>query len=382
MGSLFKKKPRSKSVEKKIVSPIESSPLPTPPAEPSLLQLAPPPKLMPDYKPQYHQYEVGEQPSLASQDITPPSDTDKSRWSRKSSISNSIYSTFGSESLYENNNASCENSTAATSVTDIHDEKSLPEKKPTSIDLAQIVANNVQTRSAARVVSSFEDQSTDGEGERDEEETEDFQGDEFVDATGISQEDIERERIEARLSKRLSGGHFGSAGGLMMSIMSPNDTSDLRNQKRKSRPPPEDVVQSMINWKRQSGQALSKYISEQQLKDKEIDSEHNEDSTPLPPAVPKKDLAQIHNKQLPAVPQRVLTSNPEILLSPTKEEDDESEALGDDTIELNVDNRDTEIESPSRLIDSTDPKECALRLWNEDEDFVQQDRIAEWLGQR
>lgn len=362
---------------------VESTPLSTPPAE----EPSPPPsKLLSNYKPQYHQYEVGERPSLASQQEITASSNDtaanKLRWSRKSSISNSIYSTFGSESLYENNNASCENTTAATSVTDIHDDKSLSEKKlPTSIDLAQIVANNVQTRNPARVVSTFEDQSTDG----DEEESEDLQGEEFVDATGVSQEDIERERIEARLSKRLSGGHFGSAGGLMMSIMSPSDTPELRNQKRKSRPPPEDVVQSMINWKRQSGQALAKYLSEQQLKDKEIDAERNEDSTPLPPAVPKKDLAQIHNKQLPAVPQRVLHSNPEILLSPTKEEEDEKEAEtndDDDSAALTENDRPQEIESPSTIFDGNDPKECALRLWNEDESFVQQDRIAEWLGQR
>lgn len=100
------------------------------------------------------------------------------------------------------------------------------------------------------------------------------------------EEDIKREKTAARLSKRLSGGHFGSAGGLMLSMI---ETS----------PPPEDIQESMINWKRKSGQMLQKFVL------------------------------------------------------PEEEVDEAEEARG-----------------------------CALKLWDEDETFVQREKIAEWLGQR
>ncbi|KAG1472849.1 hypothetical protein G6F56_001297 [Rhizopus delemar] len=99
------------------------------------------------------------------------------------------------------------------------------------------------------------------------------------------EEDIKREKTAARLSKRLSGGHFGSAGGLMLSMI---ETS----------PPPEDIQESMINWKRKSGQMLQKFVL------------------------------------------------------PEEEVDEAEEARG-----------------------------CALKLWDEDETFVQREKIAEWLGQ-
>ncbi|RUS21948.1 hypothetical protein BC937DRAFT_90927 [Endogone sp. FLAS-F59071] len=51
--------------------------------------------------------------------------------------------------------------------------------------------------------------------ESDDDDDED--DDVFVDATGDSQDDIERERVVEKLTKRLSGGHFGSAGGLILS---------------------------------------------------------------------------------------------------------------------------------------------------------------------
>lgn len=191
----------------------------------------------------------------------------------------------------------------------------------------------------------------------------------------MSQEDMERERIEARLSKRLSGGHFGSAGGLMVSIMTPTDNSDMKKQKRRSRPPPEDVVQSMMNWKRQSGQALAKFMSEQQLNDNNVLTNKEEIPVSPPPAVPKKDSIHFNAKQLP---QRPLPPNPEILLSPTEEEVEEAQADGQE-----VENNTTiEIEPSNDSITSDDPKDCASRLWHEDESFVQRERIAEWLGQR
>ncbi|GAA5804889.1 hypothetical protein HPULCUR_010398 [Helicostylum pulchrum] len=341
-GKLFKKK-RSKSVDKKLNAeqqfaslfrqpeqrgPIhaEQTKVPTPPLQ--------------NYRPQYHHYEVGEQPSLASKSVT--SASNHTRWSnastRKSTGSYSIYSTFGPESVYDGSE-SVENVTAATSVSDINE---TVEKEPVVLDLASIVATNVQTRNQARLITTveYEEDEEDDEDEDDdeddyeEEEEEDdndqvgdIRRDIFVDATGVSQEDIERERIENRLSKRLSGGHFGSAGGLMMSMM------DSPNKKRASRPPPEDVVQSMMNWKRHSGQMLDKVVTENA------------------PPVPEKDTVSqdsYHPQVVP--PERPLPPHPQILLSQDNEEQDE-------------------------------PKECAAKLWHEDEKFVQRERIAEWLGQ-
>ncbi|KAI9268770.1 hypothetical protein BY458DRAFT_511027 [Sporodiniella umbellata] len=102
-----------------------------------------------------------------------------------------------------------------------------------------------------------------------------------------TEEEMEREKTAARLSKRLSGGHFGSAGGLMLSMMETNA-------------PPEDIQESMINWKRKSGQMLQKLV-----------------------------LAE------------------------------EEEAVSEEE----------------------EARECALKLWDEDETFVQREKIAEWLGQ-
>ncbi|KAI8639739.1 hypothetical protein BD408DRAFT_434851 [Parasitella parasitica] len=83
--------------------------------------------------------------------------------------------------------------------------------------------------------------------------------DEFVDASGFSQEDIERERkiaLEKNLAKRLSGGHFGSAGGLMLSINQSSDEFDLppplpTTAKHKSQkiPADDELAQSLLKWK-------------------------------------------------------------------------------------------------------------------------------------
>ncbi|CEP17034.1 hypothetical protein [Parasitella parasitica] len=83
--------------------------------------------------------------------------------------------------------------------------------------------------------------------------------DEFVDASGFSQEDIERERkmaLEKNLAKRLSGGHFGSAGGLVLSI---NQSSEefgpppplpaAAKHKSQKIPADDELAQSLLKWK-------------------------------------------------------------------------------------------------------------------------------------
>jgi hypothetical protein len=351
------------------------------------------------YKPQYHHYQVGEQPSSASNtremkkstsssSNNPPSNQ-STRWSnastRKSTGSGSIYSTFGSESIYgENESSDNVNTTAATSLTDIHDEPTdisqtdKPQQDESApIDLAFIVANNVQTRNPARVVTSgIADDDNDGDDDEEEEEEEeddddeeededeceigDIQTDVFVDATGVSQEDMERERIEARLSKRLSGGHFGSAGGLMISIMA---TESKKQQRRTSRPPPEDVVQSMMNWKRQSGHGMAKFVSLDQQHQEEMEKQLNELQS-----------SKILEKDLPAPSP----PNPEILLS-LSEEPTATSDIEKELPQISIQQDKSTIEDEST---PSDPKECASRLWHEDETFVQRERIAEWLGQR
>ncbi|KAG2217575.1 hypothetical protein INT45_004928 [Circinella minor] len=109
--------------------------------------------------------------------------------------------------------------------------------------------------------SDTSDDSEEDEDEDDDEEEEEDEDDVFVDATGYSQDDIERERGENKLSKRLSGGHFGSAGGLMLATAAAETANMPKHQKRKSRPPPEDIAQAMLNWKRHSGSGANKRMS-------------------------------------------------------------------------------------------------------------------------
>ncbi|KAK4520976.1 60S ribosomal protein L26A [Mucor velutinosus] len=364
------------------------------------------------YKPQYHQYEVGQQPSAYSRSKTAavrqdddsappppplPPTNETPRWStgstaRKSTGSYSVYSTFGAESIYEEENKSSDkvNTTAsapsdsrrlAATASDV-----IPAVEPASTtDLVSIVANNMQTRHPARLVtedssihevSEDEDESSSSFEDDDDDQSTNRQSDVFLDATDMSLEDIEREKIEARLSKRLSGGHFGSAGGLMISILASTST-ETKAQKRTSRPPPEDVVQSMINWKRHSGHGSAKYSVPDQQASQHIhaNEEQSNSSTTTtttdrqdlaPPAVPEKDVPVTKSQSLS--PQRPLPPNPNILLTTTKEADNEEDE--DEPIEIT----DT-VEEPDN------PKQCASRLWEEDESFVQRERIAEWLGQ-
>jgi hypothetical protein len=365
------------------------------------------------YKPQYHQYEIGEQPSAYSRSknvndqlSTPnPSVNEAARWStastQKSTGSNSIYSTFETESIYgDNNSMDNVNNTANAGIRLEENRLSKPElinaDPPQVTDIVSIVANNVQTRNPARLViekptinkdteddndSSCEDD--DDLNDKDSDYSINRQSDVFVDATDISLEELEREKIEARLSKRLSGGHFGSAGGLMISMLASSST-EIKAQRRTSRPPPEDVVQSMMNWKRHSGHGTTKYIMpDQQPPQQYVNEQQSNKSTvivdkditpsPLPPTVPEKDIQlQQPGINRSVIPQRPLPPNPNILLTTTQEADNEDE----EEIES------MPIESIEPAEHSDNPKQCASRLWDEDESFVQRERIAEWLGQR
>lgn len=98
----------------------------------------------------------------------------------------------------------------------------------------------------------------------------------------------------------------------------------------------------MINWKRRSNQSLS----------------HEN-------IIPEQQSNSLIEKQQPnfrrPAPIRALPPHPDNTLSVTEEVDNES----------GISN-----------LSCMDPKECATRLWHEDESFVQREQIAEWLGQR
>jgi hypothetical protein len=243
---------------------------------------------------------------------------------RKSSGSYSIYSTFGSsDSIQYGEND--DGTVTSNSTIDIITEA----EKNDKVDLLTIISNNLQLRSQARVINNSHLSSED-EVETEDDDEDSLSDDVFVDATGYSQDELEKEKIESRLSKRLSGGHFGSAGGLMVSIMSASDTKQRR---RTSKPPPEDVAKSMLNWKRKSGQGLNAFT---------LPEMPEEPAEEQPPAVPEKPTRHPSpNRPLPPPPDIVFT------------DDDEPSA-----------------------------KDAAAKLWNEDESFVQRERIAEWLGQR
>lgn len=173
-------------------------------------------------------------------------------------------------------------------------------------DLSQIVANNVQRRIVARVINDGNDDDNNPKipgafpvemPERNDHEVQedsndvgggdsfssggsssDDDDDMFVDATGLSQEEIEREKADRRLSKRLSGGHFGSAGGLMLSIGAPpvpsvpeahrrRSSSSSGKQRRSTAKSSDDVAQAMLNWKRQSDGLKLKRTSQRSRSD-------------------------------------------------------------------------------------------------------------------
>ncbi|KAI8888139.1 hypothetical protein K501DRAFT_210989 [Backusella circina FSU 941] len=248
---------------------------------------------------------------------------------RKSSGSYSIYSTFGSSDSIQYGDHQ-DGTITSNSTIDIITE---PEKND-KVDLVSIISNNLQLRTQARVINHL---SSEDEDEDDDDDDDSLNEDVFVDATGYTQEELEKEKIESRLSKRLSGGHFGSAGGLMVSIMSASDTKQRR---RTSKPPPEDVAKSMLNWKRKSGQGLNAF-SNQDIKEEEQHETEQSGAVEQPPAVPEKPVRHPSpNRPLPPRPDIVLTAE-----------------------------------------DEPSAKEAAAKLWNEDESFVQRERMAEWLGQ-
>ncbi|KAI9020850.1 hypothetical protein CLU79DRAFT_754052 [Phycomyces nitens] len=248
-----------------------------------------------------------------------------------------------------------------------------------------------------------------------------------------------------KLSNRLSGGHFGSAGGLILSTAAvvPPVPPLPPHQKRKSQPPPEDIAQAMLEWKRLSDGGVPKRMSTtnqamgllelpNQLNDLKAKEESEEElsgidrqtlrkqavdaleglgagthtgagaalrpccspsSPPLPPP----------SAPLPPVPTLPLVVHP--YHKPTNSISSLSEMISktldsawSDTVPDIVEVKDPRLSSqvkgaenqtsrPSiQLSESVyttqNPQEAAKWLWAETEEFVPRERVAEWLGQR
>ncbi|KAK4521507.1 Tubulin beta chain (Beta tubulin) [Mucor velutinosus] len=189
---------------------------------------------------------------------------------RKSSGSYSIYSTFGgNESEYSIEEPKARSVTPPVPVPAIATNTNDSKRRETARHSSTAESDNSFTTVHEQhqgAEQEPEDEEEDNQSETITEDSSETTDDEFVDATGFSQEDMEREKrmtLEKNLSKRLSGGHFGSAGGLVLSINHSSDEFGSAGStplplptatKRKSQKIPEDdeLAQSLLNWKRHS----------------------------------------------------------------------------------------------------------------------------------
>ncbi|KAI7870410.1 hypothetical protein BDF14DRAFT_1979932 [Spinellus fusiger] len=340
-------------------------------------------------------------PILSSSQATlsPQEEVTSPRWSvsstRKSSGSYSVYSTFA-ESYHSD-----------SKDPDAHQDTSLLE--PIS-----------RTPSRHTTACDFEETSDSDENGVDSDDDDDNDDDDvFVDATDLSQEDVEREKKESRLSKRLSGGHFGSAGGLMLSCIPPlNKTTSHRNSRT-----PEDLATAMLNWKRHSGTGPKRPVSRDGHESVPEGEAPVRLSVPASISVPAPVLVSVpmpvstsstRSSACLSVPSTPTTlpppppSTPTTLTPENKNTTIEISKYLDlflkDTWTQSTDSfivRDPRLgsESPIRIEetrvtvtapDAVDMSEedvdeqakvASRRLWEEDATFVTRERMAEWLGQ-
>lgn len=220
----------------------------------------------------------------------------------------------------------------------------------------------------------------------------DLDSDDFVDA--LEPEEAERAKAEAKLSKRLSGHNFGSAGGLVLNIM---DEPAKRNSFDLKAPPPDSLVKAMLEWKRSSSEG-NKRVSLQNLqglrssliRDMQTDTNNSD----------KTETEKINERKKPTP----LVSVPDIHLSPSSAASTPKEVrffvdsfsksfddlmAGNESLEI------TDLKDPRQLSapqfeiipvsadeDEDDAARAAEALWAEDESFVEKEAMTEWLGQR
>ncbi|CDH49068.1 sec7 domain containing protein [Lichtheimia corymbifera JMRC:FSU:9682] len=318
----------------------------------------------------------------------------------------SIYSTFGPDPTNENASNTVDDLTRIVNTnvqrrtqtitspssillehTDDDDETDDDEhssNRHLTFDVTPIATIEEESRSISESEKDDDDDDDESESEEDEVEEED---DVFVDATGSSQDDIEREK---RLSKRLSGGHFGSAGGLMIAT-----TQQQKQQKRRSRPPPEDIAQAMLNWKRHSGGAGKRFsgaawaAAAADLAEKKPPMQKQQDEQHMDKEQVRQKAAEAltgkrseETKKEEKPPQPTTTTTSKIAADTSKFLTDNSSFWKDtDTDLFQVHDPRLDSSSTSASDTSQDAKEAAQHLWDEDNVITSRERIAEWLGQ-
>ncbi|KAG2237528.1 hypothetical protein INT48_005564 [Thamnidium elegans] len=329
---------------------------------------------------------------------------------RKSSGSYSIYSTFGGNgSVY-------------------------------SVEKDDHAAESVESFNTV-VTSAPTDQDDDDDDdettttEETNEDDDDSDDDAFVDATGSSQEDIEREKrierekpveINKGLSKRLSGGHFGSAGGLLLSINPESDPPPVPKRRGSHKLPADDELsKSMLNWKRHSDNSKRWSSTLRSIEDKHassatvVDLRSTEITNDTEEELSGQDKIELRKKaeltlsgaDIPKIVTTLAslsihdtthtnnnnnnnnndndndnndTSSTAELFSKTI--DDVWKTSDDTSLDLFNDDRTKQIQTSIQNIENQDKiedkiKERAQQLWEEDETAVTKEKMAEWLGQ-
>ncbi|KAI8579252.1 hypothetical protein K450DRAFT_243513 [Umbelopsis ramanniana AG] len=264
----------------------------------------------------------------------------------------------------------------------------LPLVPNTGMDLSNDARRSTQSNAtatsteyeSASMYSALDDVSSDS----------DLDSDDFVDA--LEPEEAERAKAEAKLSKRLSGHNFGSAGGLVLNIM---DEPVKRNSFDLKAPPPDSLVKAMLEWKRSSLEG-NKRVSLQSLQGlrssliRDMQTDTNSDKT---------ETGKINERKKPTP----LVSVPDIHLSPSSAVSTPKEVrffvdsfsksfddlmAGNESLEI------TDLKDPRQLSapqfeitpvsadeDEDDAARAAEALWDEDESFVEKEAMTEWLGQ-
>lgn len=295
---------------------------------------------------------------------------------RKSSGSYSIYSTFGGNG----------------SISSL-DKMNEAEK---SVDSFKTVITTTQTEEEE---DDDDDDTTTTTTTTEENMDSEDDDDAFVDATGSSQEDIEREkRIEITkegLSKRLSGGHFGSAGGLLISInQAENELLPPPVPKRRTSnklPADDELSKSMLNWKRHSDNS-KRWSStlKQATEEKPVIQPEEEEELSVPDKMAlRKEAEQALSGEIesPTTPTKGVATLASLSIHDTaqlfsKTIDDVWKTSDEANLDLFQDDRTKQIQTSIHKDKiQEDIKETAEKLWNEDETVVTKEKMAEWLGQ-
>jgi hypothetical protein len=382
-----------------------------------------------------------------------PSPSPTPRWSvstRKSSVSYSIYSTFGGDSSFTSQEA-LDSSTAITPASSSSclglanrskDQQHQHQQQEQRLgdELPDIATNTVQQRSQARIVDqegqhedfdnpphpaktkdmyygnntrstgdNDDDNNNDDDDFYDDDDDDDDDDDIFVDATGYSQDDMDRERFDNRLSKRLSGGHYGSAGGLLFSIEAAqrrprqhqhdkyrhsNDASlslphlpplSVKNEA----PPPIDVAATgnrNDDDDDDDDQAILSKEDMERMRQKSADAltggtkinnvpmlrKDSGTSTLTPRELDPDNGATLLDSHLAI--SSFWNENPNLVLN----------GFGSGLLSASTSTQSTKSVDSAQLPDDhrAEAKEMADVLWNEDESYVTKDHMAEWLGTR